>query len=137
MKTYTVELNERQMRMISESLEFTSRFICGQVGTVYWPSDAMHHEKMNTGQDFEDYMARRDLMDHLMDAVKMIGWKMKPNSYQGIGYNKNADTMYDMYKVINHALWNNQSDEEKQLTRNSRSSDKPLKYGSEPLIVVK
>ena len=137
MKTYTIELSERQIRMVSESLEFTSRFICGQVGTNYWPSDALRHENMNTEQDFQDYMTRRDLMDHLMDAVKMVGWKMKPNSYQGIGYNKNADTLYDMHKVINYVLWNDQSDEDKRLTRHSRSSDKPLKHGEEPLIVVK
>jgi hypothetical protein len=137
MKTYTIELNEKQLRLLNEAVEFTSRWIMGDCGTISWPQAAMSHKEMDSGT-IKDWLKRRDQLDALMDVVKMIGWGIKhPESNKGVGYHTDADSLFEMHQVIRHALWKESDDEHKELTKYTLSSQPPVNfYTNEPLIKV-
>lgn len=111
MKHYTITLSEEQLRMLSEACEFTSRFICGQVETDNWPFQALHHKDMDHNKDFDDWIRRQNEMDDLMRKVKMIGWNKGYSSDNGVGFNKNADFLFEAYQVFRHELWKALPDE--------------------------
>jgi hypothetical protein len=126
-KTYTIELNEKQLRLLNEAVEFTSRWIMGDCGTISWPQAATHHQEMNTKEDFDGWIKRRDQLDALMDVVKMIGWNLRhPGSSKGIGYNQDADALYEMHCSIRHELWNAAQEDIKEATRHTVSARPPL-----------
>jgi hypothetical protein len=137
MKTYTIELNEKQLRLLNEAVEFTSRWIIGDCGTISWPQAAMRHKEMDSGT-IKDWCERRDQLDALMDVVKMIGWGIKhPGSNKGVGYHDDADSLFEMHQAIRHALWKESDDEHKELTKYTLSSQPPVNfYTNEPLIKV-
>jgi hypothetical protein len=136
MNTYTIELNEKQLRLLNEAVEFASRWIIGDCGTISWPQAALHHEEMNY-EDFENWLKRRDQLDALMDVVKMIGWGIKHGSNKGVGYHADADSLFEMHQVIRHALWKESDDEHKEITKYTVSANPPVNfYTNEPLIKV-
>jgi hypothetical protein len=138
MKTYTIELNEKQLRLINEAVKFTSRWIIGDCGTNSWPQAATHHQEMDTKKDFDEWLKRRNQLDALMDVVKMIGWNLNhPGSNKGVGYNEDADALYEMHCAIRHALWLESDDEHREITRHTQSaSPSSLYLSGMPFIKV-
>ncbi len=137
MNTYTIELTEKQLRLLNEAVEFASRWIIGDCGTIYWPKASMRYEEKITKNGFDDWLKRRDQLDALMDVVKMIGWGIKHGSNKGVGYHADADSLFEMHQAICHALWKESDDEHKELNKYTVSANPPVNfYTNEPLIKV-
>ena len=126
-KKYTIEVTEEQLRLLSMSCEFTSRFISGQVDTSVWPSAALHNDVMNHKDP--DWSERRTEANKLMDQLKMLIWKMPSNSHYGVGFHDDGNGLWDMYQVFRHVLWKELSDEDRELTRHTVMSSPALQFG--------
>ena len=135
MKKAKIELSLEQLRLVMRACDFTSRFICGQVETSYWPSEAMHNKALNINDP--EWPKIRDEVDALMFQVKKLVWKMDQHASYGVGFNPNSDAMYDIQQVIRHEIWkmNNPNGSE----RHSVDAYPAHKYGPHPLeeVVIK
>ena len=103
-KKWRIELTEEQLELISEALEFTSRFHCGQIGSTYIPRDTLSvlFEPQYEG---EDIYARREEFDILSSLLaRRLHPELRGPAHKGVGYHQYSDHLYDMYKKINVEL---------------------------------
>ncbi|NPV13162.1 MAG: hypothetical protein HPY57_15455 [Ignavibacteria bacterium] len=106
------------MLLISKALEQYSRMICGQMSHWYIPSieHALHKEHYNkykeeNPDDADNAMTHmckvRDKVDYHLEEIKKLIWtELKDNSsaHYGIGYDKESDLAYEIYKCILHHI---------------------------------
>lgn len=97
---YRIDLDEEQLEIISKCLDMASRMYCGQLDTrVLFPlEDIIDYNRLKENE-VSSYLRR----------IKALLFPKLGESHYGIGYNKKADRMYDMYKQIKHTI-NNQRD---------------------------
>lgn len=142
-REWIIELTEDQLSLISRSLEFVSRFACGQIGHTYLPHEIqeLFYIKDDSGNiNWDDTNRRRDSYDMLGNLIKsMIYPELSPSTNISYGINKNdfADNLYDIYKMINHKkhIQNsiNTAPEDERFNVNSSF----LKCGNHPNIKLK
>jgi hypothetical protein len=107
---WKIELTEEQLKLISNALEFTSRFGCGQIGHTYLPYDIqeLFYKRDDKGNlDWDEVNKRRDMYDALGNLIKTtIHPELSPLSGISYGVSKlnYSDNLYDIYKMINHKL---------------------------------
>ena len=91
---YKLEVNEEQLRLISESLDVCSRIRCGQLGTI---RELFYTKEFN-----------RESFDYAIKQLKIILFpKLVSGEYYGIYGDKTpmeSKIGYDIYKNINHKL---------------------------------
>ena len=116
MKTYTVEVNEEQLRAISLACEFTSRFMTGQMETTYWP--------FSMGFKIDRY--NRNIVDAHVHYIKVVALGLKPHSSKGYGFDKTSDMLFEAYQTMRHALWLELDESDKEKTRMTVSADPPI-----------
>lgn len=116
MKTYTIEVNEEQLRAISEACEFTSRFMAGQMEYNYWP--------FSMGYKIDPAVLRS--IDNHIYEVKGLALGLEPHSSKGYGSDKTSDMLFEAYQTMRHALWLETDDGYKHLTRHTVSADPPV-----------
>lgn len=115
MKTYTVEVNEEQLRAISLACEFTSRFMAGQMETTHWP--------FSMGYKIDPDVRRT--VDAHVHNIKELALGLKPHSSKGYGSDKTSDMLFEAYQTIRHALWLEMDDLDKKITRMTLSAFPP------------
>ena len=116
MKTYTIEVNEEQLRAISEACEFTSRFMAGQMETTHWP--------FRMGYKIDRY--NRNIVDAHVHYIKNLALGLKPHSSMGYGFDKTSDMLFEAYQTIRHALWLELDELTKEKTRMTLSANPPI-----------
>lgn len=143
-KKYTIECNEKQLRLIAQALEMHSRAICGQIEESFSPpihDELWKHYDRDEGADNSEYYKKRKEVDEHLLAVKRIIWDCGPGASMGVGYDPTADLGYEMYKEILHQF---EKEDKEECNRTGREyfwnvhSEKPcLKFTNEPTIKVK
>ena len=116
MKTYTIEVNEEQLRAISEACEFTSRFMAGQMEATYWP--------FSMGYKIDPDVRRT--VDAYVHNIKELALGLSPHSSNGYGFDKTSDMLFEAYQTIRHAMWLELDDSDKEKTRMTVSADPPV-----------
>lgn len=107
---WSIELTEEHLSLISRSLEFVSRFACGQIGTTYLPSEVqeLFYTRNENGElDWDVINKRRDMFDALGALLKTtIHPDLSLDRGHSYGINKLdfSDNLYDIYKFINHKI---------------------------------
>lgn len=99
-RKWKIEVTEEQLELISEALEFTSRFHCGQIGSTYLPGDTLSvlFEPQYEGEDTYTRREEFDIMSALM--ARRLHPDLKGSSNKGVGYHQYSDHLYDMYKMM-------------------------------------
>ena len=131
----TIECTEKQLQLIQEAVEFTSRFDCGQLGFTYMPKAATREYWKARGEDLVNWLEKRDLMEFHYQAIKRIWWDLDSNANWGVGYDDDADSLFDMYQVIRHEIWKSKRKEGDDL-HYSNYEYPASKFGKEDLIKV-
>jgi len=139
---WKIVLTEEQLLLISNALEFTSRFACGLIVHTYLPYDIqeLFYIKDDKGNiNWDTANRRREMYDSLGQIIKTtIHPELSPSSNQGFGINKveYSDNLYDIYKMINHRIQIesniNTSPDEVNHNVNSHFT----KFGNLPNIIV-
>lgn len=111
MTKWTIELDEEQLQLISDSLEFTSRFACGQIGSSYLPWAIRVMLYSFKDPDRGDRREMFDSLGHIAGGLLHPDIAPYRNMSLGVGAVEYADRLYDMYKAMNHAMWKKRSEE--------------------------
>ena len=96
-------------------------------------------EKLYAGNPQSWMMEHRqkthDIVREHIRQLQELCWGLKNGEYNGVGYDDFADMLFDMQKVIEHALWLDNPEE----SRNNFTNDAfpPEQISNEPLITVK
>lgn len=107
---WKIELTSEQLSMISNALEFTSRFSCGQIGSNYLPWEIQNLFTLDSNGNavnWEIGNKRREMFDSVAQILKTtLHPDLSPsnNGSYGVSRLTYSDNLYDIYKMINHRL---------------------------------
>ena len=126
---YKVLMTDKQMIVMSNALEFYSRFMCGQMDE--FPPEFREYMRKTKGVPSSTMDV--SIQKITSDLNRLLFPDADGGSY-GIGNNPIpfTDVAYDMYKVINHI----KEMEDPSDSWNVNKGD-PMKVSSEPLIDIK
>jgi len=139
-KTFTIELNEKQLVMIDQALDLVARFRMGQlyIGPVQnlieemWLK--MHPDERIGSPAWHDM---RDNLEFTLKSLQWGIWKFPPGQSLGVGHDNLADCLFDMHKSMEHARFLSLPKEIQEQNNWSVMADQPMAFGDQPLIVVK
>ena len=138
-KKFVIELNERQLRALSHICDMYHRLIEGQLDIALQPvleqAWEKHHPEWR--EDKGAWYAMRAKAEAQMAELLEQYWSLIGGRYYGIHYDGYADMIWDMHQVMRHALWREQTAEQKERTRWTVDAYPASQIGEEPLIDVK
>lgn len=135
---YTLEITEGQAKALSHACDEFSRLICGQdwsyrrLFELAWEKRC----KEATGNLMDDefdggWKSMRHYCDLLVKSLKSRFWGLEGCSMNGVGYDDEADILFDLHQVIRHQLWKDREESDK--SRVTVDAFDATKFGSEPL----
>ncbi len=140
--TYSLQLTERQARLLSYACDRFSRLICGQDWTYQelfeeaWEKRAKEATGESFDKEFEGgwYKAREDA-EELSAQIKKRFWGLGRQSLYGVHYDDTADILFDLHCVIRYQLWEDNPNPDKP--QYTVDAEKPFHaWGSEPLATI-
>lgn len=109
-KQFTITLSERQLRLLAYACRVTDRLIIGQLDYSLQECCEAAFEKLHKndgagkiGSDM--WYTMRYVVEKSMDILRKLCWGVERITNHGIYYDEDADVLFDMQKVIEHALW--------------------------------
>lgn len=139
MKKYTIEVTKEQLEGIAYACKMADRLIIGQLTIPLQDVCLDAVEKRYAGNP-ESWMSKKiretsDIVAKHIQELQELCWGLKKGEYNGVGYDKYADMLFDIQKVIEHSLWLEIPDDKKNYSTNDAFP--PKQYGKEPLIIIK
>ena len=137
---YQLELTERQAKLLSWACDTIARIIEGQDRTYQDMMEAAWEKRCKeaTGKMMDDewdggwYNMRHDA-ERMSQEMKRRFWGLEPNALNGVFYDKDCDTLWDIHQVIRHQLW--QDNPNHQLY--TVDAAEAHRFGDEPLANIK
>jgi hypothetical protein len=140
MKNYTIELTEDQLKGLAYACRVTDRLIIGQLDfslqeccEAAWERRNNDYFKPIGGKEWQDM---RNEVERHIDELRQLCWGQDKATLNGVGYDKYADMLFDMQKVIEHALWLERPANEKSHYTNDAFPHEHA-FGGEHLMKVK
>lgn len=132
----TIELTDKQARLIAEALEQHSRVLCGQIelSKIKALETALYRDcKYN-----HEFWKKRDLVEEKLKELKsLIFPELSLSESYGVGKFEEADLGYEMYKMILLHFEDKRRIEEGDAYRSNVHSYSPLKLTLQPLIKIR
>ena len=109
-KQYTITLNECQLKLLAYACRVTERLIIGQLDFSLKECCEEAYEKLHKGKEAgkvgsNEWYAMRFEVEEAIRRLRKLCWGVEYGEDHGIYYDETADTLFDMQKVIEHALW--------------------------------
>lgn len=109
-KQYTITLSERQLKLLAHACSVTNRLIIGQLDFSLRDccEDAFEKLHKDDGQGeigSDEWYAMRFEVDGAIQRLRKLCWGVEYDEDHGIHYDGTADILFDMQKVMEHALW--------------------------------
>lgn len=109
-KQFTITLNERQLQLLAYACRVTDRLIIGQLDFSLQECCESAFEKLYKGKEAgkigsDEWYAMRFEVTEAIQKLRKLCWGVEYGTNHGIGYDETADILFDMQKVIEHALW--------------------------------
>ena len=112
-KQFTITLSERQLRLLAYACRVTNRLIIGQLNFSLQECCESEFEKLHKGKeagkigsdDWDDWHVMRFVVEKAIQTLRKLCWGVEYGENHGLGYDATADILFDMQKVIEHALW--------------------------------
>ncbi|MBR6141213.1 MAG: hypothetical protein IKQ37_05575 [Bacteroidaceae bacterium] len=138
---YTLQLTERQAKLLSWACDSIARIIEGQ--------DFIYQDFMESAWEKRCKEATGKMMDKEWDGgwsemrcdaeaiakqIKKRFWGLDSKSLYGIHYDESADILWDIHQVIRHQLWLDRPDDMKSHITVDASS--ATRCGVEPLAII-
>ena len=139
MKKYTIEVTKEQLEGIAYACQITDRLILGQLSIPLLDVCLDAVIKMYAGNP-ASWISKKVVETSIIISkhskkLQELCWGLKKGKYNGVGYDKYADMLFDIQKVIEHSLWLERPDDKKNNSTNNAFP--PKQYGEEPLITIK
>lgn len=109
-KQYVVTLSERQLKLLAYACRVTDRLIIGQLDFSLKECCEEAFEKLHKGEEAgeigsnEWYYMQYEVTE-AMQKLRKLCWGVQYGQNHGIHYDETADVLFDMQKVMEHALW--------------------------------
>lgn len=141
-RMYSLELTERQAKLLSYACDQFLRLICGQ-GFPYqqlfedaWEKRCKEVTGKSMDSDFEGgWHNMREEAEEICAKIKQRFWGCAPNAHYGIRYDETADILFDIHQVIRHQIWEDKPEDKKDYY--TVDSAAAMRFGDEPLAVIK
>ena len=107
-KQFTITLSERQLKLLAYACRVTDRLIIGQLNFSLQECCESAFEKLHKGKEAGMIGKWHYMQYEVTEAIqklRKICWGVGRNEDHGLGYDNTADILFDMQKVIEHALW--------------------------------
>lgn len=109
-KQFTITLSERQLRILAYACRVTDRLIIGQLDYSLQECCEAAFEKLHKDDEAgkigsDMWYTMRYVVEKSMDILRKLCWGVERITNHGIYYDEDADVLFDMQKVIEHALW--------------------------------
>ena len=109
-KQFTITLSERQLKLLAYACRVTDRLIIGQLDYSLQECCEAAFEKLHKNDEAgkigsDMWYTMRYVVEKSMDILRKLCWGVERNTSHGICYDETADVLFDMQKVIEHALW--------------------------------
>ena len=139
-KEFTITLNEKQLRLLAYACRVTDRLIIGQLDFSLQECCESAFEKLHKddGQGkigSNKWYAMRSEVKEAINKLRKLCWGVAYNENYGLGYDKSADILFDMQKVIEHALWL-EEDPEKRPKYTNDAFEHTTSFGEEKNIKI-
>ena len=140
-KQFTITLNERQLRLLAYACRVTDRLIVGQLNFSLQECCEEAFKKLHKNDEAgkigsDMWRTMRYVVEKSMDMLRKLCWGVEHNEDHGIGYDEDADILFDMQKVIEHALRLEQDPKKRSnITNDAFEHTRP--FGNERNIKVK
>ena len=120
-KKFTITLNERQLKILAYACRVTNRLIIGDLDFSLQECCEKAFEKLHKNDEKgeiggDEWNFMRFMVTQLMQTVRRMCWGVEHGQAYGIGYDKTADILLDMSKVMEHALWLEKDPKERRNT---------------------
>ena len=140
-KQFTITLNERQLRLLAYACRVTDRLIIGQLNFSLQECCEAAFEKLYNGKEAgtvgsNEWYAMRFEVEEAIRRLRKLCWGVQYGEDHGIYYDETADTLFDMQKVMEHALWL-EEDPEKRSNWTNDAFEHTSPIGNEKNIKVK
>ncbi|MCI7599307.1 MAG: hypothetical protein SOY06_06745 [Prevotella sp.] len=140
-KQFTITLSERQLRLLAYACRVTDRLIIGQLDYSLQECCEAAFEKLHKNDEAgkigsDMWYTMRYVVEKSMDILRKLCWGVERNTNHGIYYDETADVLFDMQKVMEHALWLEKDPEKRSnITNDAFEHRSPI--GDEMNIKVK
>ena len=109
-KQYVITLSERQLRLLAYACRVTDRLITGQLDFSLKECCEEAFEKLHKDKEAgkigsNEWYAMRFEVEEAINRLRKLCWGVEYGEHHGIHYDHTADILFDMQKVIEHALW--------------------------------
>ena len=140
-KQYTITLSERQLRLLAYACRVTDRLIIGQLDYSLQECCEAAFEKLHKNDEAgkigsDMWYTMRYVVEKSMDILRKLCWGVERITNHGIYYDETADILFDMQKVMEHALWL-EKDPEKRPKYTNEAFEHRSPIGNEMNIKVK
>lgn len=140
-KQFTITLSERQLRLLAYACRVTDRLIIGQLDYSLQECCEAAFEKLHKNDEAgkigsDMWYTMRYVVEKSMDILRKLCWGVERITNHVIYYDEDADVLFDMQKVIEHALWL-EKDPEKRSNITNDAFEHRSPYGDEKNINVK
>ena len=140
-KQFTITLSERQLRLLAYACRVTDRLIIGQLDYSLQECCEAAFEKLHKDDEAgkigsDMWYTMRYVVEKSMDILRKLCWGVERITNHGIYYDEDADVLFDMQKVIEHALWL-EKDPEKRPKYTNDAFEHTSPIGNEMNIKVK
>ena len=109
-KQFTITLSERQLRLLAYACRVTDRLIIGQLNFSLQECCESAFEKLHKDDKAkkigsDDWYVMRFVVEKAIQTLRKLCWGVEYGEDYGLGYDSTADILFDMQKVMEHALW--------------------------------
>lgn len=140
-KQFTITLNERQLELLAYACRITDRLIIGQLDfslqecceTAF---DKLHKDDKQYDIGSSEWYKMQAEVKEAINKLRKLCWGVDYNQNYGIHYDDAADILFDMQKVIEHALWL-EEDPKKRCRFTNDAFEHTVTFGKEKNITVK
>lgn len=139
-KQFTITLNERQLRLLAYACRVTDRLIIGQLDFSLQECCESAFEKLHKDDEKgkiggDSWTVMRFIVEKAIQTLRKLCWGVEYGENHGLGYDNTADILFDMQKVMEHALWL-EEDPDKRSKWTNDAFEHTNNFGSEKNIEV-
>ena len=139
-KQFTITLSERQLRLLAYACRVTDRLIIGQLDYSLQECCEGAFLKLHKNDEAgkvgsNEWYTMRYVVKKSMDILRKLCWGVEGGQNHGIYFDEDADILFDMQKVIEHALWLEEDPDKRSKWTNDAFEHKST-FGSERNIKV-
>ena len=139
-KQFTITLNERQLELLAYACRITDRLIIGQLDfslqecceTAFYK---LHKDDKQYDIGSSEWYKMQAEVKEAINKLRKLCWGVDYNQNYGIHYDDAADILFDMQKVIEHALWL-EEDPKKRCKYTNDAFEHTVTFGKEKNITV-